>query len=375
MRWQAAGNFHLIIDKTEQLQELCSRLRDTKVLGLDTEFYNSRTFYPVPCLYQIMDEQHCHLLDPLRLDDLSSFAVILRDQSIIKVLHSCRSDLMLFDMNIENIADHFFDSQVAAAFCGNRYQTSYAELVLKYFQINIPKTETMSNWRRRPLTTAQISYAEDDVRYLSKLYEILQEELTKTGRVKWYREEFQLLLQNAHIPEVDLYYKMSSKGKNLRGVELCRYQKLIAWREATARAKNIPRNWVIDDAKLYNFACQEYPQPEKIKKISIHEVRRYGSVLKSIWQQASDIDSRQWPEPALTFSMSTEMWKELKEYATKRAEHLNISFDLLIRKRLLNDLTASIKHENKITAPFNGWRYEVLGIDFFELIKTKLKVL
>ena len=49
--------------------------------------------------------------------------------------------------------------------------------------------EQRTDWRRRPLTEAQISYALEDVRYLIPLYERLNELLDERGRRPWFDEE------------------------------------------------------------------------------------------------------------------------------------------------------------------------------------------
>jgi ribonuclease D len=79
------------------------------------------------------------------------------------------------------------DTQVAAGFCGYTFYVSLAQLVedvsglfffnfqfldphllyvYKCISLKLPKTLTLSDWSRRPLTPEQIEYAIDDVRHL-----------------------------------------------------------------------------------------------------------------------------------------------------------------------------------------------------------------
>ena len=75
-----------------------------------------------------------------------------------------------FNINFSNIRD----TQIAEFILENNsnLQISYKGLVRKYFLINLPKTETNSNWSKRPLEQKQINYASDDVKFLKKFVKI-----------------------------------------------------------------------------------------------------------------------------------------------------------------------------------------------------------
>ena len=62
--------------------------------------------------------------------------------------------------------------------------------------MTLEKTETLTDWSRRPLTPAQLSYAADDVRYLLSLYEGLRLRLTGLDRWEWLRQECRMLTRS-----------------------------------------------------------------------------------------------------------------------------------------------------------------------------------
>ena len=65
---------------------------------------------------------------------------------------------------------NIFDTQIANAFLDNDYSIGYQGLVEKMLGITLDKSETRSNWIRRPLSDAQLKYAALDVEYLIHLY-------------------------------------------------------------------------------------------------------------------------------------------------------------------------------------------------------------
>src|SRR5262249_16661176 len=61
---------------------------------------------------------------------------------------------------------NLFDLQLAAGLTGLPYPLGHGPLVSQVLGVHLPKGETRTEWRNRPLTPAQIRYAFDDVRYL-----------------------------------------------------------------------------------------------------------------------------------------------------------------------------------------------------------------
>ena len=56
---------------------------------------------------------------------------------------------------------------------------SYGKIVKSYYGIKLKKTETNSNWLKRPLSEDQIRYAYDDVDYLIDIYFSQKKKLLK----------------------------------------------------------------------------------------------------------------------------------------------------------------------------------------------------
>ena len=75
---------------------------------------------------------------------------------------------------------------------------SATELIHQLLGIQLAKAETLTEWRDRPLTRAQVRYAFDDVRYLLPAWKKVSDRLEQLGRSDWAPEEFPALGGDGH---------------------------------------------------------------------------------------------------------------------------------------------------------------------------------
>jgi ribonuclease D len=79
-------------------------------------------------------------------------------------------------------------------------------------------------------------------------------------------------------------------ARNLEGKVLAVFQQLAAWREITARAENLPRNWVLHDNTLVEMARLLPASREDLSRISgMREqvLKRHGVTLVEIIGRAA----------------------------------------------------------------------------------------
>ncbi len=148
-------------------------------------------------------------------------------------------------------------------------QISYARLVAKVTGVQLDKLETLTDWTARPLTEAQIDYSLEDVRYLPEVRRHLGERLSELGRSGWEREEGSRLESDAtyRAPEPREFYRRL-KASGLSALSLGVLREVAAWRETTARARNLPRGWVLRDQSLLEIARR---RPQSVK--SLRQIR------------------------------------------------------------------------------------------------------
>ncbi len=243
------------IDTQQSLSQICEEFSDCEFLALDTEFVRQTTYYPQLALIQICDGQQIALIDPLAIKELAALMELLYKPEIIKVFHSARQDLEIFYYLQGSVPDNIFDTQVASALLGLGEQIGYAPLVKLLLNIELDKSQTRTDWLKRPLTRKQIQYAADDVRYLAQLYPLQKQKLEQQGRLQWLKDDFVFLSSSStYAPAPDTIWRKIRGANRLRKQQLAILQKLTAWREQQAIRQNRPRRRVLSDESLLELA-------------------------------------------------------------------------------------------------------------------------
>ena len=189
------------------------------LIGLDTEFQRTNTFFPLPGLYQVVSGESVYLIDPLLIDQWQPLTEVLEDPSRQVVMHACGEDLELMLHHLGARPARVFDTQLAHAFVSTDFALSYTNLVKTYIGAEMGKAQTRSNWRKRPLTEAQVRYACEDVTHLLELHEQLTDRLDALGRTSWF-EEAMTDHGRFEPSEPERYYLGMRKAWRLKGQQL-----------------------------------------------------------------------------------------------------------------------------------------------------------
>lgn len=280
----------ILIETQTALAKVCEQLQQSEWLALDTEFERTNTYFPELCLLQIANKEVTAIIDPIAIDDLSVLYNLLYDQSVTKVFHAARQDLELFYLLQDGLPAPVFDTQVAANALGLGDQIGYANLVRDVLNIELAKSETRTNWKRRPLSEKQLDYAADDVIYLGQMYEVLLAELNKQNKLASIEPAFQALEDiETYKPKPDEMWKKfkSREARKLSGKNLEALKQLAAWRELTAIEENKPRKWILDNNTILEIAMQlplELAELRNIKGINKKVEEKYGEGLLAMLQ-------------------------------------------------------------------------------------------
>jgi ribonuclease D len=237
-----------LITTTPQLLGLVEHLRASGRFGFDTEFVSEETFEPVLCLVQVATRDRMALIDPLAVRDLNPFWEVVCDPSIEVVMHAAGEDLRIGLIKTGRLPRRVFDVQIAVGLLGYSYPLSLVNLVGQVLNVTIGGGETRTDWRRRPLSAAQLDYALDDVRYLLDLADFLAAGLRDLGRTAWAEEEFvDFVASISRRADEERWRRLPGLNQlGRRGMEMAR--RLSEWREDEARRQNRPlRQFMRDD--------------------------------------------------------------------------------------------------------------------------------
>jgi ribonuclease D len=362
------------IVSNDQLVVACKELSRHPVIAMDTEFVRERTFYPIAALIQVYDGQTVYLVDPASCDDYTPFKTLLLNPAVTKVLHSCSEDLEVFKAMLDAVPANVFDTQLACAFLGGGLSLGYHKLVLEQFGVELPKTETRSDWMQRPLSQSQVDYAVDDVRYLITLYETQRSALEANGKWEWFASDSEQLLQAADRGNnFSDYYKKIKGAWKCSSRELALLQRLCEWRERECRRRDMPRGWVLHDNTLRSIVAEQPDSPVSladIEGVNKGTVKRYGEFVLEQVEAVSRIPESELPPrlPAPPGRDKSSLMKSLKAFVSNRAEQLGIAPELLARKK---DYEAMVQrnpdpHSSRLCS---GWRQALIGNDMLMMVE------
>ena len=159
----------IYVENAQQLHQICQSYSQAPVLAIDTEFVRTRTLYAKLGLIQINDGKTLALIDPVAITDLTPVWQLMENPNIEKVLHACSEDLEVFLTAGNCRPVNLIDSQIIMAFLGHGLSMGYAAMIAHYTDIELDKSESRTDWMKRPLTEKQLKYAQADVEHLFKI--------------------------------------------------------------------------------------------------------------------------------------------------------------------------------------------------------------
>ena len=376
----------LFVRDDRSLEDLAAKLRDCRLLGLDTEFLTERSYFPRLCLIQIATENLLAVVDPLECSNLTPLGEALTD-NVELVVHSGEQDLAIVDRHLGRVPARVFDTQVAAAFLGYGHRIGYSRLVDTCCGTRPQSSQAYTDWAKRPLSPAQIDYALDDVRYLLRCRSFLMEKLQARGRLEWAQQECELARARA-LEGYDPYrqWRKVSGVRGLNGQQLAVLREIAAWREEQAAARNDPRQRIISDRVLIELARRGPRRPAELRNyrgLHPNEVSRSADAIIA----AVGRGQQQPPEslPARPSRSSPDDDPNVSALATlldaflrARALEMKISSRLLANR---SDLERLVRHcvngdladDAASRHPLlNGWRRHVAGDDLLRLLRGEL---
>ncbi|MCA9875056.1 MAG: ribonuclease D, partial [Anaerolineales bacterium] len=151
---------HLITTQTDW-QDCLAALKQEPRIAIDLEANSMYAYRERVCLIQISIPSQDYIIDPVAKVDLSGLGELLADTAVEKVFHAAEYDLILLKREYEWELNNLFDTMWAARILGYK-QYGLASLLKKIFDLKLDKQYQKSNWCRRPLSPAQLTYAQLD---------------------------------------------------------------------------------------------------------------------------------------------------------------------------------------------------------------------
>lgn len=258
---------YTLVDHDDQLPELIETIGKADLVGMDTEFVAEDCYLPDLCLLQVSTRETVFIVDPKQLSDVTPVWELLVSPDRQVIVHAGREEILFAYRATGKSIPRLFDIQVAIGLLGGEYPASYGKLLQRVLGETVPKGETRTNWRRRPLTTAQLDYAALDVLHLPEVYDRLTSELIERGRLEWLEDELQSRqAQLLDTFEQEGWHRLSGV-QSLHGKQLAIVRELWLWRDERARTKDMPARRVLRDDLIIELARRGSSDMKKISQI------------------------------------------------------------------------------------------------------------
>ena len=367
---------------TEQsaLEDLCGKLAESDFICVDTEFHRETTYWPELCLVQASAPGVEGLIDPLAEDlDIGPFLDLIAADNRVKVFHAARQDIEIFNRLIGHPPGPIFDTQIAAMALGFGDSISYDNLVQRVVRRQIDKSSQFTDWMRRPLSQKQLVYALGDVTHLRDIYLIMREELEKTGRMGWVREEMADLEDPVKYDTDPMKawqrLKLRKPKKDYAAVVVA----VAAWRERLAQELDKPRRRILKDDAIQEIAAQK-PRNEgdygQLRAVPSGFVRsKHGQSLMDAVIEAIDNPDKYAPElePRVQNAQIPAGAPELLKVLLKHVSDENNVVPRLIANAADIDRIARGETSEDIAA-MTGWRFDMFGKKAQALLNGHLAV-
>ncbi|USD42034.1 ribonuclease D [Vibrio sp. SCSIO 43135] len=367
-----------IITQPDDLKRVCEQAREADAVMLDTEFVRIRTFYPQLGLIQLFDGEALSLIDPTTFKDMTPFVELLRDTSVLKVLHACGEDLEVFQNAFGCTPFPMVDTQIMAAFLGHGLSTGFASLVSEYVGVELDKSESRTDWMARPLSVKQLEYAAADVFYLQPLYDTLLEKIIQAGWWEAAQVESDLLVtKRIKSIDADNVYLDIKGAWQLRPKELAVLKPLATWRYKEALKRDLALNFVFKENDLLSvarFGIKSAKQMEE-QGIDPRSVRRHSARIISLVKAAEQTPAEQYPdqiERLMDYPGYKQLFKKLKDEVKRVSQSSGLATEFLASKKQLNQLLSWVWKKDrdpaKLPDVMQGWRQELLGEKLNKLV-------
>jgi ribonuclease D len=255
-------------------------------------------------------------------------------------------------------------------------------MIDELFGVQLDKRFQRTNWGKRPLSSAQLAYAQRDTHYLFRLREYLLQKLEAAGLRQEAREIFAEQTK-VKLPDTifspDDFWSINGVRQLSRPSQAV-LKALNIYRDKEARKRDLPLFKVLGNKTLLEIAAQ-LPQDEwqlgGIRGMSRAQLQRYGrQILRIIAQEQKGPYPRPLQRPPRLPDDVMERYEQLHQWRKERGAARGVDSDVIMSRDALWAIAhANPQSEAELAAlPEVGtWRLQSYGLEIIALLKHKNK--
>jgi ribonuclease D len=285
---------YLYITEATAAQAALERLQQEEIVGLDTETYwNPALNHSKVSLVQIAPRAGDVIVIDLMTVDASLLKPLVESPLVMMAAHNARFDEgMLAGEGLQPAS--FVDTLRLARAALRLPSYSLAGVTAHLFGIELDKSFQKSNWRRRPLTRAQLAYAALDAQITLQVYDELQRILSEQGKLESAMRSAILAPSSSASGEPRAPRKRRAAPqppvRPLTDEEQRVVLQLKKWRLEKSFSERVPAYMICPDRTLEHLAMERPATLEALEKIfglGASKVSRFGLELLEALRNAS----------------------------------------------------------------------------------------
>ena len=333
--------------------------------------YQERT-----CLIQISTADADYIVDPVSNIQLDGLGEIVTDPTVEKVFHAAEYDLILMRRDFGWHLNNLFDTMWAVRILGYS-QMGLASLLEKFYGVSTSKRFQKANWCKRPLSTAELAYAQMDTHYLLALRDQLAAQLQAGGHAdeanEIFIEQTQVRLPDtAFDPEgfwhINGVFDLSPEQQAV-------LQGLYLIRNREAQRRDVPPFKVVGERSLLEMATRlpaRMSELDDIHGMSEGQQRRYGHRFLQVIAESRRSPA---PQPPKRTKRPPDdilnRYDRLHHWRKARAKARGVESDVIVSRDALWAVAQSAPRsldELKTLEVLGPWRFATYGAEMLRLV-------
>ncbi len=367
------------IESESELENICHKLLEEKIIGVDLEADSMHCFKEKICLIQIATAKQAFLIDPFEFKEISPFLKVLENHDTIKVFHGADFDIRSLDRDYHTRVNNLFDTEIACRFLGIK-ERGLGALLKRYFTVDSNKKYQKANWSKRPFSQGMVEYSVMDVAFLTKLYETILQQLVDKGRLSWAKEEFEIQEEVRYEDnhQSPLFKKFKGAGK-IENRSLAVLENLLQLRMQIAEKKDQPLFKIMSNSSLIAMANEKpetIDQILKIRALSPRQSDMYGKFCVEAIMKAMDLEQDKLPlypkskRPKRDVEVQNRI-KQLKKMREKLSSSMGIEPGFLLNNAVISSIALTMPDtpENLLNIEnIRRWQVETIGNDIISTL-------
>ncbi|MBI1765478.1 MAG: HRDC domain-containing protein [Acidobacteria bacterium] len=245
--------YRYLIDP-EETRTLLADFAGQEIIGLDTEtFYDFRTQENRLSLLQLAAPNGAVVVVDALAAGIEAARDLIENPQIVLAAHNARFDDGILRGSGFEPAGFVYTLRLARRTL--RLQSyGLASVADHLFGMTLDKSHQRSDWRKRPLSRAQLDYAALDAQAALQVFQTLTDRLKSQGRLESELKRARLKRKGEEEEPKPTAKPRGPELRPLTGEERIIYERLSTWREVEAKRARLPLYMICYDKTLEQLA-------------------------------------------------------------------------------------------------------------------------